>query len=550
MTHLLALLALFVSLVLPVATEATPARPAAQAATAPPPVASPSGPGATAPANTGTATPAPDAFFGFRLGSDRRLATADAIEQYFEQVGRTSPRVRIVDLGQTTEGHRTIAAIVSAPQNITNLASIQAANRRLADPRLLAAADAEPLIRDHKAVVAIGASIHASEIGGTQAMNELLYRLATATDDETTTTLEQVVTILIPMLNPDGHRLVVDWYEKQKGSAFEGGPMPWLYHKYAGHDINRDAFMMNLAESRNLSAFFYGEWHPQVFLTIHQMGPNGPRFFVPPNADPIDTNYDPLIWRTAGLLGGAMSFELQRSGKRGVVSSAMYDYYWPGYEDSAPLGHNTVCLLTEVASARVATPLTVPAAELRGNQKGLTEYRPQINFPDPWPGGTWTLRDIVDYDLTAANALLSAVSRYRTAIVRSFYDMGRRQIDAGREGGPFAFLIPAAQHDPAAARKLRELLLQGHVEIQRATESFVADGRPYPAGTDIIYMAQPFRAYAKTLLERQRYPLPAASIYAALRTFQLGSARANHLLGQIERDFALRFYATAVWFLR
>ena len=128
--------------------------------------------------------------------------------------------------------------------------------------------------------------------------------------------------------------------------------MPWLYHKYVGHDINRDAFMMNMAESRALSRFFYTQWHPQVFLTMHQMGGRGARMFVPPNYDPVNPNYDPLIWREAALLGQAMALELERHDRAGVISNALFDYYWPGYEDSAPLGHNTVCLLTEVASAQ------------------------------------------------------------------------------------------------------------------------------------------------------------------------------------------------------
>jgi hypothetical protein len=450
--------------------------------------------------------PSPEAFFGFRMGADGRLAGAEAIERYFEQAAAGSDRIRLATVGATTEGRRIIAAIVSSPDNLSRLAEIQAANRRLADPRTLAPDEAQQLAKAHKAVLAIGCSIHASEIGATQAANELLHRLATATDPDTLAVLDNVVIILIPMLNPDGHRLVTDWYTKQKGTPFEGGPMPWLYHEYAGHDINRDAFMMNLAENRSLAAFFYGEWHPQVFLTMHQMGTTGPRFFVPPNVDPIDTNYDPLIWRTAGLLGGAMAFQLQRDGRRGVLSNGIYDYYWPGYEDSAPLGHNTVCLLTEVASVRVASPITVTAGDLRGGQKGLSDYRAQINFPDPWPGGDWTLRDIVDYDLSAVNGLMNAVARYRESIVQNFYDMGRRAVEEGRRGGPFAFLSPPGQFDAQAAAKLRELLLQGHVEIQRALEPFRADGDPYPAGTDIILMAQPFRAYVKTLLERQRYP--------------------------------------------
>lgn len=450
--------------------------------------------------------PSPEAHFGFRMGADRQLADADAIERYFERVDAASDRVRLVEIGPTTQGRRTVAAIVSSPENIRNLDRIRETNRRLADPRTLDAVEAARLAATHKAVIAIGCSIHAVEIGATQAANELLYTLASQDDPDTLATLDQVVLILIPMLNPDGHRLVTDWYARQKGTAYEGGPMPWLYHTYAGHDLNRDAFMMNLAENRNLARFFYGDWHPHVFLSMHQMEPNGPRFFVPPNTDPIDPNYDPLIWRTASLLGGAMAFELQRDGRAGVLSNGMYDYYWPGYEDSAPLGHNTVCLLAEAASVRVASPMTISPADLHGGKKGLPDYRGQINFPDPWPGGSWTLRDIVDYDLTAVRGLLKAVVRYREPIVQNFFTMGRRAIDAGRRGGPYAFIVPRIQRDGHAAAKLRELLLQGAVEIHRAQESFRADGQTYPAGTDIIFMAQPFRAYAKTLLERQRYP--------------------------------------------
>jgi hypothetical protein len=458
-------------------------------------------------ARLGAQVPTPEQHFGFRMGTDGHLASADGIEQYFEIVAAKSDRVKIVDIGPTTEGHRTLAAIVSAPENIGNLEQIRVANQRLADPRLVPADEARRIAATQKVVLAIGCSIHASEIGATQAASELLHSLATASDPETVNTLRNVVVILIPMLNPDGHRLVVDWYRKGQSTPFEGGPIPWLYHKYVGHDINRDGFMMNMVENRNLSRFFYTAWHPQVFLTMHQMGSNGPRFFAPPNYDPIDPNYDPLIWREAGLLGSAMTMQLERDRHSGVLSNGMYDYYWPGYEDSVPLGHNTVCLLTEVASVKVATPITIAAADLRGGQKGLPEYKPQINFPDPWPGGTWRLRDIVDYDLSAARGLLQAVAAYRQQVVENFYEMGRRAVEAGEHGGPFAFIIPPEQHDPRAAAKLEELLLQGSIEIYRALEPFRADGDPYPAGVDVILLAQPYRAYVKTLLERQDYPV-------------------------------------------
>jgi hypothetical protein len=450
--------------------------------------------------------PTPETHFGFQLGTDGQLASAEAIEQYFALVAAGTDRVRVVDLGRTTQGHPTIAAIISAPENIRNLDAIREANQRLADPRTLSRGAALDLARTHKAVVAIGGSIHASEVGGTQAAAELLYSLATATDSGTIDVLRQLVVIVIPSLNPDGHRLVVDWYARTKGTPFEGAAMPWLDHLYAGHDINRDAFMMNLAESRNLARFFYTEWHPHVFLSLHQMGNDGPRMAVPPTIDPIDPNYDPLIWREAALFGGAMALELQRAGRAGVVSNAIYDYYWPGYEDSAPLGHNTVCLLAEVAGVNIATPITVSASSLRP-KRGLLSYGPQTHFPDPWAGGRWTLRDIVDYDLSAMRGLLHAVSAYREQVVQNFYDMGARAVEAGERGGPFAFVIPQAQHDGGAAVALEELLILGAIEVHRALEPFVADRVPYPAGTDIILLAQPYRGYVKTLLERQRYPV-------------------------------------------
>ena len=453
------------------------------------------------------AQPAPEAFFGFQMGADTQLATWRQIGEYFEQVARASDRVELVDAGPTTDGNRLIAAVISAPENIARLDAIRAANRQLADPRGLTPEQARQLAASHKVVLAIGASIHATEIGATQAANDLLFTLATTNDPVLVQALRDVVLILFPSLNPDGHTLVVDWYQRNKGTPFEGSPMPWLYHKYVGHDINRDAFMLNMAENRSLARFFYNEWHPQVFLTMHQMGTRGARFFVPPNYDPIGPNYHPLIWRTAGLLGHAMALRMEEDGRSGVVQNAMYDYYWPGYEDSAPLGHNTVCLLTEVASVRVASPVTIARSELQGTLRGLPEYRPQINFPNPWPGGLWRLRDIVEYDLSAAYGLITGVSRYRSEIVQNFYTIGRQAVERAGADGPFAFVIPPEQADPHATAALKNLLIDGAIEVHRASAAFNAGGREYPAGTDLVLMAQPFSAYAKTLLERQVYPV-------------------------------------------
>jgi hypothetical protein len=422
-----------------------------------------------------SATPAtrpvssPYVVFGFQMGDDGQLATWEEIERYFAEVAERSDRVELLKYGRSTEGRTMLAAIVSAPENIRRLEAIRTANLRLADPRSLTTDEAARLAADQKAIVVLGHSIHATEIGATQMANELLHKLATTDDPRWLNILRETVILVIPSMNPDGHALVTDWFAKTKPTPFAGAPMPWLYHKYAGHDINRDAFMLQLAENRSFADLFYRMWHPHVFLTLHQMGPRGPRFFVPPNYDPIDPNSDPLVWRTAGLLGHAMAMALERENKAGVISNAMYDYYWPGYEDSAPIGHNTVCLLTEVASVRVANPIEIAPGDLQGTPRGLPEYRQQINFPNPWKGGTWRLRDIVDYELTAVDGLLDGVARYRKEIVENFVTMGRRAVELGRAGGPYAFVVPQEQFDAQAAHTLEQLLIDGAVESTART---------------------------------------------------------------------------------
>ena len=440
------------------------------------------------------------------MGADRELADWPGLQKYFENIAAASDRVDLVDAGPTTGGRRMIAAVVTAPENLARLEDIRLNSMRLADPRTLDQAGAMAIAERQPVIVAIGMSIHATEIAATQAAPELLHTLATSADPEVLRTLRDVVLILFPSLNPDGHVITVDWYRKWKGSEFEGSSMPWLYHDYVGHDINRDAFMMNMAENRTLAAFFYQRWHPQVFLTMHQMGPRGARFFVPPNGDPIDHNYDPLVWRIAGLLGHAMALSLEEDGRTGVLQNALYDYYWPGYEDSAPLGHNTVSVLTEAASVRVASPITVAPDQLVGG-RGFPDHQPSTTFPHPWPGGNWRLRDIVDYDLSAARGLIGAAARYRADLVRDFYKMGQAQVALGQKGGPFAYIIPPDQFDGHAARKLTQLMIDGAIEVQRTLEPFRVGDTVYPQGTDLILMAQPYRAYAKTLLEVQNYPV-------------------------------------------
>jgi hypothetical protein len=460
---------------------------------------------ALVPAPLAGAPPSPQEFLGFPIGADRQLADYEQIGAYLQALDAASDRVELREIGRSTLDRPIWMAVISAPANLAAAGRHREVARRLADPRDLSPQEEAALVAEGRAIVLVTCNIHATEIGSSQMALELAWELATTTDPAWARILGDVILLLLPSINPDGQQMEVDWYRKWLGTEYEGGSMPWLYHHHAGHDNNRDWFMLNLPETRALNRVLYREWFPQVYLDEHQMGSTGPRIFVPPFHDPIAANIHPLIWRLADLFGTEMAVRLQEAGKSGVIDGYAYDGYWPGGTMNTAWWKNVVGLLTELASASMATPVTVDPNELRGARKGLPEYRSQINFPDPWPGGLWTLRDIVDYELIATRALLETASRHREDLLR---DAARMARDAVRAGGraPFAYAVPPGQRDPVAAAALVDLLLEHGVEVHRATADLRAGDIVLPAGTVVVRMDQPYRAFAKEMLEAQRFP--------------------------------------------
>jgi hypothetical protein len=448
--------------------------------------------------------PTPSQALGIEVGADRVLADWTQITSYFARLASSSPAVRVDTLGPTTQGRPLVVAVVSTPENVRRLETIRAQQARLADPRGLTAAEERRLVAEQPAVVVIQCNIHSSEIAASQMAMELAHRLAT--DDTLQRALRDVVVVLIPSANPDGQQMITEWYRKGVGTPHEGGPMPWLYHQYVGHDNNRDWYMVTQAETRLITDLLYRRWYPTVFYDVHQQGSYGMRLTVPPHVDPIDPNVDPLIVRGINHIGAEMSLALESAGKQGVGDAVTYDLWWHGGARSTPTRHNMVGLLTEAASARIATPLTIDSSELRGHPRGLPRYERRINFPNPWPGGVWRMRDIMDYELIAAEALVKMLAQQRATYVANYVRLGRKAVAAGERGGPYAYVIPAGQRDPAAVERLVEVLRLGAVEVQRATTPFTAGGRRHPAGSYVVPMAQPYRAHAKDLLEPQRFP--------------------------------------------
>jgi len=451
------------------------------------------------------AVPTPQSHFGHPIGADRTVLDWDRVVAYFQALERNSDRLRVHVLGQSTEGRPFIAAVIASPATLASLDRYRWIQQKLADPRRTSREEAERLVAQGKAVVMITCSIHATEIASTHTAVEFAYKLLTEDRPRHRAILDNVIFLLVPSLNPDGLDLVTRWYRKTLGTPYEGTAPPELYQKYTGHDNNRDWYFFTQAETRLTIAKLHNVWHPQIVYDVHQMGSGGPRMFVPPWIDPIDPNIDPLIVQQCNAFGMGMALDLTAAGKTGVIVNAMYDFWSPSRHYQAY--HGGLRILSESASVRIATPLeaasgTRPAAGEEG-APGPALAMTSWNYVEPWTGGTWRLRDIIDYQLVAFESVLYQAALRREDLLRNFYRIGER---ACQRRSPWGFVIPAVQRDPGAAVKLLETMDFGLVEVERAEREFQTGGRRYPAGSYLIRMQQPYSAFAKTLLERQRYP--------------------------------------------
>jgi len=442
------------------------------------------------------AVPRPSDFLGFDPGTDSMLADWTQVSGYMNRLAQQSRYVRVDTLGRTTEGRPFLLMTITAPQNQGRLDEIKRAQRLLADPRRLSEAELGDIRTKQPAVILISNNIHSDEIGSSLMGMTLAYELAT--DMDLRPLLDSVVVLMIPSMNPDGLDTVVSWYRRYKGTRYDDGNLPWLYHKYVGHDNNRDWFMLTQVETRLVTRMLYKEWFPEIVYDVHEQGTNRERLFVPPFIDPVNPNLDPALVAGMNLVGVTMASALYDAGLTGVAHQQSYDLWWHGGFRSTPTRHNMIGILTEAASTRLGTPIDLSPDSLRQPSRG-------VNYAAPWPGGTWHIGDIVRYELITSKALIKLAARDRRTIIDRFVSLGRRAIEAGAAGNPYAYVLPGEQRDPESWAALANVLLAGGVEVWRAAEPFTADGRRYAAGSLVVPMAQPYRAHAKDLLEPQKY---------------------------------------------
>ena len=483
--------------------------------------------------------PSPKSHFGFSIGDNYQLATFTQTELYLKKLAAVSKKMKLVTIGKTEEGRNQYMVIVSDPNNLAKLDKYQSISQRMARAEGLTDADAKTLATEGKAVVWIDGGLHATEVVGIHQWIESVYQLITRTDEETKRILQSTI-ILFVHANPDGQELVSNWYMRNSDTLKRStSNLPRLYQKYIGHDNNRDFYMMNMSESKNMSRQQYIEWMPQILYNHHQTGPAGTVVAGPPYRDPFNYVYDPLLVTGIDAVGAAMSSRLNAEGKPGYTmkSGSVYSTWWNGGLRTTAYYHNIIGLLTEIIGN--PTPSKIPFVPSR--------LIPNSATPFPIEPKQWLFQNSIDYSVSLNYAVLNYAARYKDELLMNIYTMGKHSIEAGSKDhwtlspkkvelvtemykedkkemkgdtlpldyfgkiyrkqelkDARGYIVPINQ--PTTAINFINILINSGIRVEQAKADFTVAGKTYLAGSYIVKTNQAFRPHVIDMFEPQDHP--------------------------------------------
>ncbi|GDX43811.1 peptidase [Bacteroidota bacterium] len=502
----------------------------------------------------GQQIPAPKEHFGFNIGDNYKLATYAQTEAYFQKLDLVSDRAIMQSIGKTEEGRDQFMMVVTSPANQLKLSSYKEISQKLARAEHLSEADAKKLAADGKAVVWIDGGLHATEVVGAHQLIEIAYQLCSRNDDETKYILDNVI-VLIVHANPDGQELVSNWYMRNSDSTKRTTSfLPRLYEKYAGHDNNRDFYMMNLKETQNMGRQLYVEWIPQIMYNHHQTGPQGTVVAGPPFRDPFNYVFDPLVMTSLDAVGAAMINRLIQENKPGYTQRAgsPYSTWYNGGLRTTTYFHNMIGLLTEIIGS--PTPSEIPVVPNR--------LIPSSANPYPITPRKWFFKNSIDYSVSLNYAVLMYAARHRDELLYNIYRMGKNSIERGSKDNwslspsktsliqeyfqkdqpqrpreenttpeswgrnianiskkyfdtvfknpshkdARAYILPSNQSDFSTATRFINALIRTGIEIHESTSDFSFNGKTYPAGSYIVQCNQAFRPHVLDMFEPQDHP--------------------------------------------
>ena len=446
--------------------------------------------------------PAPESVIGFVPGAEHKLATYDQTIEYFKKLDAASDQMTLVEAGTSTQGRTFYFALISSKDNLKKIDRYREIARRLSRPEGLSEAQATALAREGKPLVHIDGGLHSTEVAGPQHTLLLAHDLlAKQNDPQVARILDNVILMLWPTINPDGHQMVADWYMKNIGTPNE--TLPRLYQEYVGHDNNRDGYMLNMIETRVME-HAWRQWEPQIIHVHHQSSPFPTRIWVPPFAEPIAQHAPYLMSRELNTIGMAIAQGLEERGMVGATHMGTgFDAWYAGYIDYTPVFKNIASFWTETALAGLANTRDYGIDAFPREYRDL---RPQALYTSPWEPGKWTLRDAVDYMYVASLSVLDYAARYKENVLLNRYRSGKWQIEKHRKDGPFAYVIPQEQRDKATTVEMLRRLAFGGVRVGTLTAPMTIEDETFAAGTWVIPTDQEFIALARQVLDPQVYP--------------------------------------------
>lgn len=494
--------------------------------------------------------PSPKEHFGFNIGDDYHLATFTQTEAYWKKLAAVSKLAKLEVIGQTEEGRNHYMMIVTSEANHAKLDRYKEISTKLARAEGIDDAAARQLAAEGKAVVWIDGGLHATETVGIHQLIETMYQILTRKDAETQRILDNVI-ILFVHANPDGQELVSNWYMREKDREKRSlSYLPTLYQKYIGHDNNRDFYIMNMKESRNMGNQLFVEWIPQIMYNHHQRGPAGSVLAGPPYRDPFNHVFDPMMVTGIDAVGAAMYNRLNAENKPGFtrLEGSTFSTWYNGGLRTTTHFHNMIGILTEIIGG--PNPEDVPLVPER--------MIPNNKTPNPvMPQKTWHFRQSIDYSLSMNYAVLDYAARNSDHLLYNIYAMGKNSINKGSQDfwtpypkkveaiktafdkdvkagkvkpiegfrastipliyydsvfqapasrDPRGYIIPSDQKDFATAIQFVNALIRTGIRVEKATDAFKVQGKSYAKGSYIVKTDQAFRPHILDMFEPQDYP--------------------------------------------
>jgi hypothetical protein len=444
--------------------------------------------------------PSPRAFLKRIPGAPGEFVDSAAAYGYARALAAASPRVEIFTIGRSEEGRDIVLLAIADEKGIQALDQLKRDTAALANPRVTDPTAAEQIVARARPIYYFNAALHSDETGSTESVLELAYRLAVSEQPMIQRVRENLVVLINPVSNPDGRDKMVEWFYRFLKGKTERSTLPRqsppYWSKYAFVDINRDAHQLVHETTRAVSRMFF-EWHPTVVHDLHEsvallMSWNG--------TGPYNPNIDPITFSEFQALSFHEVQTLTSFGMPGASTWNFGEAFAHLYLDSVAMNHNSIGRGYETFGNGTAETLQWT---LSPEQTSREWYRVQ---PAPSKPFSWSARDNVNYNETAALAALDMASTQAKTLLRSFYRKGLNSWRKGVDEPPYAYAIAPDQGDPTRVAQLIARLQSQHIEVHRSNAAFTVKEGAFGVGTYLVQLDQPYRNYAVDLLAPQAFP--------------------------------------------